>query len=64
MSQREQWELFEKSFGEDWNTLVVPCRDEFCWTITGDFSNMTVSPSIDASNSGHWHGSIINGLTV
>lgn len=32
------------------------------WKRTGDsFENMTLTPSIDASNSGHWHGFITNG---
>jgi len=37
--------------------------DERVWTITsGDsFSNLTLTPSVDASSSGHWHGHITNG---
>jgi hypothetical protein len=33
------------------------------WTITsGDsFENLSLSPSIDASKAGHWHGFIMNG---
>ena len=32
------------------------------WHREGDtFDNMTLSPSIDVSASGHWHGFIING---
>ena len=32
------------------------------WTRTGDtFDTLTLSPSIDASASGHWHGFITNG---
>ena len=32
------------------------------WTRTGDsFENLTLTPSIDASESGHWHGFITNG---
>lgn len=62
MSQREQWDLFEKAVGEDWNALIVPCRDEMAWTFSGnDFETLTVTPSLDASASGHWHGFIRNG---
>ena len=32
------------------------------WTVTGDsFENLSLSPSVDASNCGHWHGFITNG---
>lgn len=36
---------------------------ENIWSITsGDsFENMSLSPSIDASSSGHWHGHITGG---
>jgi hypothetical protein len=33
------------------------------WTIDGDdFETLTLSPSVDASASGHWHGFIKSGL--
>ena len=46
-----------------------------CWKVTGDsptfdgfnhggFDNITITPSIDASASGHWHGFITNGEVV
>jgi hypothetical protein len=62
LSESAQFDLYEKAFGDDWNLKVVPCRAGFAWTISGDFSNLTVKPSIDASRSGHWHGYITNGL--
>jgi Family of unknown function (DUF6527) len=33
------------------------------WDLQGqdDFASLTLSPSIDASKSGHWHGFIISG---
>lgn len=32
------------------------------WVRTGDsYETLTLSPSVDASKSGHWHGWIING---
>lgn len=61
MSERDQHELYEKVFGEWWNLTVVPCNPETCWSIGGDFSNTTITPSVDASNSGHWHGFVTNG---
>lgn len=65
LSSSQQFDLYQESFGDDWNMLVVPCREEFCWTFSSaDFNSLSVSPSVDASNSGHWHGSIINGEAV
>lgn len=70
MSASNQFRLYEKELGEYWNTLIVPARDSTVWTITGTkqrnsnsigFHDTTVTPSIDASASGHWHGHITNG---
>jgi hypothetical protein len=34
------------------------------WTMSGtDFNDISLSPSVDASASGHWHGFIVNGET-
>jgi hypothetical protein len=39
--------------------------NRFIWTEDGnDFATVTLSPSIDASHSGHWHGSVIAGRIV
>ena len=46
---------------DDWPINFVPMKDSACWSVTGDFDVMTVTPSIDASASGHWHGFITNG---
>lgn len=34
------------------------------WTVVGadDFAAMTLTPSVDASGSGHWHGFVTNGV--
>jgi hypothetical protein len=41
---------------------VVPCRRGFAWQRVGDdFASMSITPSLDASASGHWHGFITNG---
>lgn len=70
MSDQQQYDLYEKEFGEDWNSLVVPCNSATSWSISGSVpiatdaafvTNLTVTPSIDASKSGHWHGHITNG---
>ncbi len=58
----DQFEVMVKFFGEDNGLTIVPCANEQCWKLdSDDFSAMTVTPSIDASQSGHWHGFIKNG---
>lgn len=62
MSHPDQHEVFKQAFGDNWNMLVVPCKEEQAWTIDGtDFNTITVNPSLDASASGHWHGCITKG---
>lgn len=62
MRSQDQFDLFEKAFGEDWNQNVVPMNEGCAWAINGqDFATISVTPSIDASASGHWHGYITNG---
>jgi len=61
MSMKQQREIIEQAFGDD-DYLVAGSRNEYAWTISSrDFATMTVRASIDASNSGHWHGFITNG---
>lgn len=67
----ERWERyeFEKAFREmgygdprkeAWN--VVSCKPDIAWQRTSDdFATMSITPSIDASASGHWHGHITGG---
>jgi hypothetical protein len=44
---------------------IILCKPETAWTIQGtDFETMTVTPSIDASGAGHWHGFIRSGEIV
>jgi hypothetical protein len=44
---------------------VVLCADGCVWEFKGDdFNTLTVTPSIDASKSGNWHGFITNGEIV
>ena len=45
---------------------IVPCKRNYAWQAQlpvdqATFDNLSVTPSIDASAAGHWHGSIING---
>jgi hypothetical protein len=67
MSIHEQIDLFEKVMG-DWKeakNIVVPDKQDVAWVISGrDFETMTVTPSLDASASGHWHGFITAGNII
>lgn len=60
--RREQWDLFEQQGLEN----VQGCRPDFAWTVNGGiecatFETITVTPSLDGSAGGLWHGFITNG---
>lgn len=64
---REQLALFEALHGED--AIVQPCNSNAKWQIAGGieaatFEMMTVTPSLDGSAGGLWHGFITNGEIV
>jgi hypothetical protein len=64
MGIRQQFELFTAAgIEEDLPRYgTVPMREDYAWTFSGkDFATITITPSIDASASGHWHGCITNG---
>lgn len=63
---RKQWALFAaQSFKKD----VQGCREGTGWNIEGgidnaDFSTITITPSLDGSAGGLWHGFIRGGEIV
>ena len=62
MSRKEQYALIYEKNPQYKGIPVVMTRDETAWNFSGhDFSTLTVTPSIDASKSGNWHGFIVNG---
>jgi hypothetical protein len=62
MPIREQMELCYRAHPDMKGTSIVPMKADFAWSFTGNnFETMTVTPSIDASSSGNWHGFITNG---
>jgi hypothetical protein len=64
MGHNEQWELFEKEYGEyAGSNVIVGCKEDVSWNFPSgvDFNTISVTPSIDASAAGHWHGHITNG---
>jgi hypothetical protein len=64
---RDQLEIFEAMFGVPF--FVQGCNPECAWTVAGgidqaSFETMTVTPSLDGSAGGLWHGFISNGDIV
>ena len=61
LATRDQFEILRTQFPGN-GGQVVTCK-MLAWQMAGvpDFDSLTVTPSIDASASGHWHGSISNG---
>ena len=62
--RRDQWALFEVVHGDA--ITIQGCKPECGWTIEGGieaatFETMTVTPSLDGSAGGLWHGFITNG---
>jgi hypothetical protein len=54
-------EIHAKSHREDDPHTIVPLSGNV-WQRTGeDFETLTLSPSVDASAAGHWHGWVQNG---
>lgn len=59
MEHGEQHDLFEEKYPD---RVIVGANPDHLWKYEGsDFATMTVTPSIDASKSGNWHGFITNG---
>ncbi len=60
--RHEQWDMFKaQGFPE-----TQGCRQGCAWKVAGDlesadFSTLTVTPSLDGSAGGMWHGFITNG---
>lgn len=71
MSQKDQYRLvygdhMDERTKTDWvGKCVVLTAPECAWKFDGnDFSTLTVTPSINASASGNWHGFITNGEII
>lgn len=61
----EQVDIFDAAHGD--HQMVQPCNPKATWTIAGgietaDFATVTVTPSLDGSAGGLWHGFIRNGV--
>lgn len=61
------WAAMADQAGEDHEfDSWQPCRRDFAWSHQGDldFAALTVTPSLDGSAGGLWHGFITNGEIV
>lgn len=64
MEQKQQREIIELAFGDE-APNVVGCKESYAWKFsTFDFSTISVTASLDASQAGHWHGCIMKGQIV
>lgn len=62
MSRQDIWDALKAGIGDHWMEIVVPPKPSTVWEVAGVFPISTsVTPSIDASASGHWHGFITDG---
>lgn len=66
MSNKQQRLLFDSVFGEGgWNATHVLTKEKTAWRISSrSFADMSVTPSLNASASGNWHGHITKGEIV
>jgi hypothetical protein len=65
MSHEEQCAVTERDAVGLQGVTVVLCKESCAWAISGtDFDTMTVTPSLDASAAGHWHGFLREGAIV
>jgi len=60
---------FDSEEYEDGRPDIQSCKEGACWSIAGgiddaDFATLTVTPSLDGSPGGNWHGFITNGEIV
>lgn len=64
MGNKEQRELMDyfQLIPTGRNSNVILTEESCSWKFSGnDFTTLSVTPSIDASKGGHWHGFITNG---
>ena len=57
-------ENFEEGFYETYAHDIQLCDKNCAWSITGEFENLTVTPSLDGSAGGNWHGFITDGNII
>jgi hypothetical protein len=62
MSSSDQYKLIYEDNPDLKRQCVVMTVPDMAWTFSGDdLETLTITPSIDCSASGNWHGFITNG---
>jgi hypothetical protein len=63
MSRKEQCEITEKDAVGLQGVTVVLCKESCAWNFENahNFDQISITPSLDASAAGHWHGFIVAG---
>lgn len=69
MNREEQGNCLKELMGEEFYEeegyhRIQLCNKTCAWSIQGEFENLTVTPSLDGSAGGNWHGLITNGEIV
>lgn len=64
--RREQWALHRAILGEEAHHYVQGCNPDARWSISptidqAEFATLSVTPSLDGSAGGLWHGYITDG---
>jgi len=62
MPSKDQYKLIYEDNPDLKGQTIVMTVPDMAWTFNGDdLEIMTITPSIDASASGNWHGFVTNG---
>jgi Family of unknown function (DUF6527) len=66
MGGREQCAITEADAIGEQGVSVVLCKPSCAWNFENahNFDQISITPSLDASAAGHWHGFITNGEIV
>lgn len=65
MSTSDQFDAWDAAGLDSDRGNIVPSKPTAPWTIQGDdFATLSITPSLDASTSGHWHGYVTAGQIV
>lgn len=66
---KEQWALIDAAIGDDETVIYQACDPNCAWSCSpaadvATFEDISVTPSLDGSKGGNWHGFVTNGAIV
>ncbi len=70
LTRQQQWDLFEtQADSHKFRQVIQGCDEDTAWISSvpldqAQFETMTITPSLDGSKGGNWHGHITNGEIV